>query len=366
MAHRLEFAYRTGATPTIVRQVNIASSEVMRGYTWINKTQWPIRDPRFRGFDYVACMACGGQLDRLRRPCDCTFADLPRKWKNPDEDSDEEDDEQDTERFDTSPKLLDLGRYQGRGTGVRALQNFKKGDIIDEYTGELYPKWITNSDREAERAYAYPDDLDLNYRLEQRLAPRIDSSKPKRKSKTPSPQTGRESSAMIIDSAVRGNWTRYVNHCCAFSTKFECINVGNKKYTIVVATREIEFGEEITTDYGWVFWKYARYNCACGAKGCKYRAAKARKCKGSSNNAHKSSTGAKSTPSKPSKKRGANGKMAPAENGKQTSERKRASDDDDDVDDDEPQRPVKRFKLTAPKRPTNDDADDDIDNQEEH
>ena len=371
LAQRPEFTYRTGTTPTTVRQVNIESSEVKRGYTWINRNQWPIRDPRYRGFDYIACMACGRQLVRLKKPCNCTFADLSRMWKNLDEHRDhEEEPEQDAERFNTTPKLLDLVHYQGRGIGVRALQNFEEGEIIAEYTGQLYPKWTTSDNGEVERTCAYPNDAELNYRLEQRLAPRTNPVRRKRKSKTPSPQSGKECNAMIIDSAVRGNWTRYMNHSCAFSTRFECANVGNKKYTVVVATRDINFGEELTTDYGLEFWEYTPYNCACGDDVCKYKTAKTRKYKGNSNTALKARSShrtgkskavlSNATPSKSKEKPGTNSKQ----NGKQVGKRKRDSDDgdEDDEDDDEPQKPIKTLKLTvkpppkqiltAPKKPT--------------
>jgi hypothetical protein len=54
-----------------------------------------------------------------------------------------------------------------------------------------------------------------------------------------------------------------MNHSCRPATKFDRRFVGDKKRTLVVASRNIRFGEEITVHYGDDFWKEANYGCAC-------------------------------------------------------------------------------------------------------
>ena len=61
---------------------------------------------------------------------------------------------------------------------------------------------------------------------------------------------------MIID-ATKGNVTRFVNHSCQPNSQFErFVWVGAQR--IVLVSKSIEAGEEITVDYSDNYWKASR------------------------------------------------------------------------------------------------------------
>jgi hypothetical protein len=60
-----------------------------------------------------------------------------------------------------------------------------------------------------------------------------------------------------------------MNHSCRGATEFVYSFVGDKKLPLVIAARDIQFGEEITVDYGADYWKDIPYACACGEDRCK-------------------------------------------------------------------------------------------------
>lgn len=127
--------------------------------------------------------------------------------------------------------LVELREYPIRGIGVRALSNFKKGDILDEFagkivpTGTLDPKYAVNVDSERE-----PEDW------------------------------------VFISPKRLGNWTRFINHSCDASTEFKRMAIGDRVVINVVATRDIILFEEITADYGEDYWESRE--CQCGSSNC--------------------------------------------------------------------------------------------------
>ncbi|KAJ4673516.1 hypothetical protein HRR92_005227, partial [Exophiala dermatitidis] len=76
--------------------------------------------------------------------------------------------------------------------------------------------------------------------------------------------------AFVIDSAVRGNWTRYINHSCRPNTRFETVNLGHRRVVLVKAMRGIDYGEELTIDYGDAYFTAFDYGCKCGYGSCRY------------------------------------------------------------------------------------------------
>ncbi|KAF7118793.1 hypothetical protein CNMCM5793_008418 [Aspergillus hiratsukae] len=129
--------------------------------------------------------------------------------------------------------LVELVDYPSRGIGVRALTRFKKGEILDQYLGELRPV-----DYQDDHAYALLHEPKMV-----------------------------EGSPLALISAKRyGNWTRFLNHSCKPSATFLKMTVGKKITMAVQAVRDIDIFEEITIDYGKGYWK--NRVCLCGEPDC--------------------------------------------------------------------------------------------------
>ncbi len=206
------------------RQINITEciySEVVFGYTGKRPSQWPRQwawpaDPMvFRpGYGYF-CQMCGSK----KKVCYCH------------------------ENLFVNP-LVELIEYPSKGLGVRALQRIDKGSYLSEYVGRYIPP-----DGED------PEDPQAVYHLEAGMST---LTVPKRRF-----VMGR------ISAAVVGSWTRFINHSCEPSTDFHRVCVGGRHRLGIQAVRQIEMYEEITIDYGDVYWTEGRL-CRCGAGSCKW------------------------------------------------------------------------------------------------
>lgn len=127
--------------------------------------------------------------------------------------------------------LVELREYPTRGVGVRALANFKKGDILDEFVGQIVP----------------------TYTLDPKYAIIVDSEK-------------KPEDWVFISPKRLGNWTRFINHSCDASTEFKRMTIGDRVVVNVVAIRDIFIFEEITADYGEDYWESRE--CQCGTSNC--------------------------------------------------------------------------------------------------
>lgn len=58
-----------------------------------------------------------------------------------------------------------------------------------------------------------------------------------------------------------GNYTRFVNHSCAPNSQFERF-VWLGKQRIVLVSKGVEAGEEITVDYSDTYWKVSSFFCS--------------------------------------------------------------------------------------------------------
>ncbi|MEX0918017.1 MAG: SET domain-containing protein [Candidatus Paceibacterota bacterium] len=116
-------------------------------------------------------------------------------------------------------------RRTSAGLGLVANNEYKKGDFIIEYTGEI----ITDAEAD-ERANRYL--FEINGRW-------------------------------TIDGSGRTNLARYINHSCRPNAEAE-VDERAKKVRIY-AKKRIEAGDELTYDYGKVhFDEYIRPNgCKC-------------------------------------------------------------------------------------------------------
>ena len=127
------------------------------------------------------------------------------------------------------------------GRGVFATERIPKGTRLIEYTGEMIT-WPV-----ADRRYA--DNGKNGYHT---FLFDIDGKK-------------------VLDAAVRGNDSRWINHGCAPN----CEAVGEGDKIFIESIKVLKPGEELVYDYGFVFEERhtpalkARYLCLCGAKTCR-------------------------------------------------------------------------------------------------
>ena len=117
------------------------------------------------------------------------------------------------------------------GTGVFARRDLKKGTTLIEYVGEKVGK------REAERR---SDEGKSVYLFE--LNKRVD-----------------------IDGSVGGNGSQWINHSCTPNAESELD--GNSM--MIITTRPVKKGEEISYDYQFDDEDYTDHICRCGAKDCR-------------------------------------------------------------------------------------------------
>ncbi|PGH07424.1 hypothetical protein GX51_01723 [Blastomyces parvus] len=135
--------------------------------------------------------------------------------------------------------LLELRDYPGRGIGVRTLRSIKEGELIGEYVGE-YVGEISHRDYCRDYTYALCHTL-------------------------------RERSIGVIDAAIYGNWTRYMNHSCRAGAIFVSAVVEDRVCVLVRAIRDIEMYEEITVDYGAEYFMPRDRLCKCGEDVCRFK-----------------------------------------------------------------------------------------------
>lgn len=124
----------------------------------------------------------------------------------------------------TKPSSVTV-RRSSAGLGLFSNQEFKRGDFIIEYTGELIP--TEEADRRGGK-YLFI----LNKKI-------------------------------TIDGKGRENTARYINHSCKPNAEAESDE--DAKKIRVSAKRKILPGEEITYDYGKEYWdEYIKpYGCRC-------------------------------------------------------------------------------------------------------
>jgi hypothetical protein len=161
--------------------------------------------------ELVTCFNCGSQ-----KICDCRIESM-------------------------AGDLIELVEYPIKGTGVRALSNFKEGTILGEYLGEVIPITRTCNDD----IYSMAQSGFLSIWSQGMLGP------------NPLAHT---------TSAHLGNWTRFINHHCESNCYFESIMIGDRVTTIVKVCRDISIFDEITVHYGPEYW-ISRY-CHCGSQKC--------------------------------------------------------------------------------------------------
>tara|TARA_B100001248_G_scaffold262737_1_gene262019 strand:- start:21171 stop:21755 length:585 start_codon:yes stop_codon:yes gene_type:complete len=67
-----------------------------------------------------------------------------------------------------------------------------------------------------------------------------------------------------IDGNVSYNHAKYINHSCEPNAEAECI----RGHIWIIATRDIEPGEELSYDYGYDMDEFLDHPCLCGSDSC--------------------------------------------------------------------------------------------------
>ena len=187
-----------------------------RPANWPAGLHYPVDDPTTRLISYGACALCG---NTQYANCGCHSS---------------------THRDVVRP-LVELVQVPGKGVGVRALQPIRAGALLQEYVGILIPINADVKDQDPVYGMAF----------------------------NPRPEEGYDKSIATISSKRYGNWTRFINHSCAANTLFRTMAIGRRMRIVVLARRDIRFGEELTIDYGDQYWTEDRL-CKCGEPECRY------------------------------------------------------------------------------------------------
>ncbi|KAK5073259.1 hypothetical protein LTR64_000329 [Lithohypha guttulata] len=68
-----------------------------------------------------------------------------------------------------------------------------------------------------------------------------------------------------------GNFTRFINHSCASNCAFQTFSWLGVQRIVVVSSKEIKVGEELTVDYSDRYWQNLDKVCLCGEEGCRFK-----------------------------------------------------------------------------------------------
>ncbi|XP_028390809.1 histone-lysine N-methyltransferase NSD2-like isoform X2 [Dendronephthya gigantea] len=130
-------------------------------------------------------------------------------------------------------------RALGRGWGLRAKADAKKGQFVNEYVGELI-----NEETCRERVRKGINEGVVNYYM---LT--IDKD-------------------CIIDAGPMGNLSRFMNHSCDPNCETQKWTVNGEVRVGLFAKRDIKAGEELVFDYQLDCLGNEKKKCSCGSKNC--------------------------------------------------------------------------------------------------
>ncbi|KAI1870477.1 uncharacterized protein JN550_005405 [Neoarthrinium moseri] len=187
----------------------------------VDQTAWGCDDPRWtppldaiiRGAAMPLCEVCGKQQsdDPIQNSCYC-FPTLFGCAK-------------------TSPSpVLIYHTPNGRNNGVIALCPFERGSPVGEFVGLIT------------KGFQDVDVLESSTRLEK----------------------------YQIWQGQQGNFTRFVNHSCKANAQYQRFTWLNTQ-RIILVSKGIEAGAEVTVDYSDKYWRGLDKKCLCGEACCKYK-----------------------------------------------------------------------------------------------
>ncbi|CAN1129325.1 Histone-lysine N-methyltransferase SUVR4 [Linum perenne] len=160
-------------------------------------------------------------------------------------------------------KLQVFATREGKGWGVRALQDLPRGTFVCEYAGEI----LTNTELYERNVHTgggdgrhtYPVTLDADWGSERTLS---------------------DDDALCLDATNWGNVARFINHRChdanLTNIPVEVETPDRHYYHVALFTvREVKAQEELTWDYGIDFDDHDHpikaFKCLCGSRYCRYK-----------------------------------------------------------------------------------------------
>uniref|UniRef100_A0A250Y8C2 Histone-lysine N-methyltransferase, H3 lysine-36 specific n=3 Tax=Castor canadensis TaxID=51338 RepID=A0A250Y8C2_CASCN len=134
---------------------------------------------------------------------------------------------------------VEIFRTLQRGWGLRTKTDIKKGEFVNEYVGEL----IDEEECRARIRYAQEHDITNFYMLT------LDKDR-------------------IIDAGPKGNFARFMNHCCQPNCETQKWSVNGDTRVGLFALSDIKAGTELTFNYNLECLGNGKTVCKCGAPNC--------------------------------------------------------------------------------------------------
>ncbi|XP_055498895.1 histone-lysine N-methyltransferase NSD2-like isoform X2 [Leucoraja erinacea] len=134
---------------------------------------------------------------------------------------------------------VEILRTPGRGWGLLAKYNIKKGDFVNEYVGEI----IDEEECYARIKYAQEHDIINFYMLT------LDKDR-------------------IIDAGPKGNYSRFMNHSCKPNCETQKWTVNGDTRVGLFALCDVAIGSELTFNYHLECLGTGKTACKCGAPNC--------------------------------------------------------------------------------------------------
>ncbi|KAM8765271.1 histone-lysine N-methyltransferase, H3 lysine-36 specific isoform 3-T3 [Rhynchonycteris naso] len=134
---------------------------------------------------------------------------------------------------------VEIFRTLQRGWGLRTKTDIKKGEFVNEYVGEL----IDEEECRARIRYAQEHDITNFYMLT------LDKDR-------------------IIDAGPKGNYARFMNHCCQPNCETQKWSVNGDTRVGLFALSDIKAGTELTFNYNLECLGNGKTICKCGAPNC--------------------------------------------------------------------------------------------------
>ena len=143
--------------------------------------------------------------------------------------------------YKAHPPKVCIGPSKIHRNGLFALDNFKPGEIVIEYVGEIITNKIADFREKEYNDRGFGDCYMF----------RVDNEK-------------------IIDATKYGNLARFINHCCEPNCYAQSNEINGEKHILLYAKKYIKIGEEITYDYNFES-ESEKIQCRCGAVNCRGR-----------------------------------------------------------------------------------------------
>jgi hypothetical protein len=133
-------------------------------------------------------------------------------------------------------------REQGKGWGLVTLEALKKGDLVQEYVGEVIDE---NTKRERLTSWTKDHPNDPNFYIMQ-----LDAG-------------------WYIDARVEANLSRFINHSCEPNCVLRPVSVAGHTRNGIYAARDLEPGEFLSYDYQFDTKHGDKFICRCGSSKCR-------------------------------------------------------------------------------------------------